>query len=246
VRPLCKLPTLAGAVLAAAVLCGASPAIALPSPSGVGEEPPAATPAPPSAGESGHDADSVAVPAPPPAAAVRKTPAVRARSPSPAPPPPLPPPTPIADPLGRNTIRFEMGAAARVFFLFPTGRIGPALEIDAGILQHVLRTALLFRAYIGDKASYLFGGRFDAGPRWGRARLSLGLDLGFLFTPDTTENLDMVILGVRLAGVVIQFSHVAITGDAFSLDFYVTPGTSKRDAKVEVGCSAGIGLAFFF
>jgi hypothetical protein len=217
---------------------------------------------------------TAAAPATMPASAPTSLPtlaAAPASQPASAPtqPPAAPPPAPkaaISQPPARpeasvtasteTTVRprppdgFRPMAAAglRAFYLFGEGRGGPALDLELGARKHNYRAGLLFRTYFGDRTNYLIGGRVEGGPRWGRFRLSLGVDLGFLFVPDNADDLDMLVASAHAIGVVIEWRFLMLHIDAFTLDFYLIPAKPELGQEVSAmaGFSSGVSAAFYF
>lgn len=89
--------------------------------------------------------------------------------------------------------------------------------------------------------------RFEGGPRWGKFRLSLGVDFGFIFTPDRGSSVDMITLSAGLAGLTYQIWHVELHLNAFNLDLYLVPTDAVGNKEIEawVGFNSGFSAAFF-
>ena len=215
----------------------------------------APTPAPPASAPAAPPASAPAVVAPAPPAAPPRV-AAAAPPPPPAPAPAVLAPAPVAStplvvsrPLPRpNPFHPTLALGLRSYYLFEEGRGGPMLDLELGFMRNNYRMGMLFRTYFGDKDSYLFGARFEGGPRWGRFRLSFGVDFGFIVTPDVGDDLDMALFSARLISGMLQWSHLALVVDVFSLDLYLIPAdpTIDRDVQALGGFNSGASLVAYF
>ena len=150
------------------------------------------------------------------------------------------------DPYSRP--RLMAASGLRVFHVFGSAQVGPAMEVELGMLRKNYRLGALYRAYFGETTSHFAGMRFEGGPRWGRLRLSLGADLGLVFTPNQGPSVDMLTIGLALAGLTVQVWRVELHLSAFNLDIYVVPQDALGNTDVEAwaGFNSGLSAAFFF
>jgi hypothetical protein len=189
-------------------------------------------------------------PAPPPA-----TPSVPTPAPAPAPvtPAAAPAPTPASAP--PLVVRRAPGPTGQViaavglqtYYMFGQARGGPAFDFEFGSGTPNFHGSMLFRLYPGDATGYLFGGRLEGRPGWGRLRLVLGAELGLIFVPGNDATVDMVLLGVQPLGVAYEWPHLRITAKLLGADVYLVPASQTVDGEVEsiYGLSHGLSLAVF-
>lgn len=176
-------------------------------------------------------------------------------TPAPAPartaaPAPLPatPPVVHKPPRHPNPLRPTLALGLHSYYLFKKARGGPMLEIELGFMRKNYLGGMVFRTYFGETTSYLLGGRFEGGPRWGRFRLSFGFDIGLIFTPDVGRNVDLTLISARLIGGIFQWKHLALIINAFSLDLYLVPAdkTIGQEIRALGGFNSGASLAVYF
>jgi hypothetical protein len=214
---------------------------------------PASAPAPSAAAPASQPASAPSVV--PPAAPVI-APSAAATPPPSRTPAPVAGTPPVADtppvvrkrPRGPNPLRPTLTFGLHSYYLFSEARGGPMLELELGLMRNNYRGGMVFRSYFGDQNSYLVGGRFEGGPRWGRFRLSFGLDIGFIFTPDVGDNVDLVLFSARLVSGMFQWKHLALLINAFSLDLYMVPADQSPTQEVESlgGFTSGVSIAAYF
>jgi len=231
------------------------PPLTAPAPPVPGADQPQPTPGPPAQAPTPEPVFSRPADEPPPL----PPPAPPRQAPPPVPPEdarprarPAPRPRPgvsagaSPDPYGGRA-HLMAGAGLKLFHVFSSQRVGPALEVELGLLRRNYRLGGLYRAYFGDTTAHMIGFRFEGGPRWGRFRLSLGADAGLVFQPDQGNRLDMVAINATLAAAAVQLWKLELQLTAFCLDVYVVPGnnTTGRELEAWVGFNSGLSAIFF-